>query len=100
MSDNCATCGLPDGFCACDSLARENNQLKIRVETRRFGKAVTVIDGLHLKPTGMKELTRALKSSCATGGTNRKTAIELQGDHRQRVVVKLRLLGFKRISCA
>jgi translation initiation factor 1 len=36
-----------------------------------------------------------LKRACGAGGTLRDTAIELQGDHRDRVADRLRSQGFK-----
>ena len=58
------------------------------VESRRYGNAVTVIDGLDGR-TATKDILRALKQGLATGGSAKEGRIELQGDHRRRAVAIL-----------
>src|SRR5439155_341242 len=43
----CATCGLPKEICVCEDLGRETTQLSVEMDTRRYGKAVTVVRGLE-----------------------------------------------------
>lgn len=59
----------------------------------RGGKQVTVIRGLPMTKT--EEITRKLKTQCATGGTIKGDCIELQGDHRKKVAALLTPEGFK-----
>jgi translation initiation factor 1 len=61
--------------------------IKVRLDTRKFGKPVTVIDGLPNDKELLKQLAKFLKIKLATGGTFREEEgrIELQGDQRQRV---------------
>ena len=57
----------------------------------RGGKVVTVVRGL---PAG--ELTAVageLKRLCGSGGSAKNGAVEIQGDHRERVVAWLRQAG-------
>jgi translation initiation factor 1 len=55
-------------------------QPKIRVE-KRAGKKVTIITGLHTYgEERLQALARALKTSCAAGGTLKNGIIEIQGD--------------------
>jgi translation initiation factor 1 len=61
---------------------------------RKFGKIVTLIDGIDEKQVSMKELTKELKSRLACGGTVKEGHIELQGDHRNRVKEVLVGMGF------
>jgi translation initiation factor 1 len=58
----------------------------------RNGKVVTVIQGL---PSGPVLLTLAadLKRFCGAGGTVKDGALEIQGDHRERLAERLRALG-------
>jgi translation initiation factor 1 len=58
----------------------------------RGGKVVTVIRGL---PPGAALLTLAadLKRLCGAGGTVKDGALEIQGDHRDRVAAWLRERG-------
>jgi translation initiation factor 1 len=40
------------------------------------------------------ELASSLKRYCGSGGTVKAGAIEIQGDHRERLAARLRELGF------
>jgi translation initiation factor 1 len=55
---------------------------------------VTVVYDLELSDDGLRELARKLKQACATGGTVKDGRIELQGDHKDRVVDRLLALGY------
>ncbi len=84
VSDLSSLCGgLPPELC--EQLVREQQFIKIRLDRRRFGKEVTIIEGLAGSSTELKELASRLKSKLATGGTVKEGRIELQGDHRHRV---------------
>lgn len=70
---------------------------KIRVAREvagRGGKAVTVITGLPLDAVELEELAGKLKRSCGAGGAVRGTRIEIQGEHRDRLVAELAKLGY------
>ncbi|MET0280795.1 MAG: stress response translation initiation inhibitor YciH [Steroidobacteraceae bacterium] len=70
---------------------------KIRVgrETSgRGGKGVTVVTGLPLAATALEELAGQLKRSCGAGGAVRGDKIEIQGEHRDRLVAELIRLGY------
>jgi len=78
------------------SLPPEQQMASIRRETKgRGGKTVTVVYGLQLTPDDFKELARQLKQACGTGGTVKEDAIEIQGDHREKVAARLRQLGYQ-----
>lgn len=58
----------------------------------RGGKTVTVVRGL---PAADLEAQAAdLKRLCGAGGTLRDGAIEIQGDHRERIAERLRGRGY------
>ncbi|WFO75714.1 stress response translation initiation inhibitor YciH [Desulfurococcaceae archaeon MEX13E-LK6-19] len=85
--------GLPPELC--EQLEREQQFVKIRLDRRKFGKEVTVIEGLSTNNAELKELASKLKSKLATGGTVKNGRIELQGDHRHRVKqILIEELGF------
>ena len=58
--------------------------VKIRIEKRKFGKEVTIIEGLD-ETQDLRKIASMLKSKLATGGTAKNGRIELQGDHRHKV---------------
>lgn len=100
MFDNeieiCTVCGLPSDECICESISKEEQRIKVSVEQRKWKKPYTIITGLSAKDIDLKELTMKLKSKLACGGTVKDSVIELQGDHRYRVIPILEELGFNR----
>ena len=64
--------------------------MRVSRETQgRKGKGVTVITGLGLPPNELDALATELKKRCGSGGTVENGRIEIQGDHRDRVVEEL-----------
>ena len=55
----------------------------------RGGKGVSVISGLPFGPAELEDLSTRLKKLCGAGGAVRDGAIEIQGDHRDRLVAEL-----------
>ena len=90
----CPTCGLPKEICVCEDLGRETTQLSVEMDTRRYGKAVTVVRGLETKPDEAEKLARDPKKGLATGGSGKGGVIVLQGDHRKDVVRLLQAKGY------
>src|ERR1700760_2357975 len=71
---------------------------KVRVgrETSgRSGKGVSVITGLPLAGEELEALATRLKKTCGAGGAVKDGNIEIQGDHRDRLVVGLVKLGYE-----
>ncbi|MEB3787303.1 MAG: stress response translation initiation inhibitor YciH [Desulfurococcales archaeon] len=92
MSEISMCGGLPPEIC--EQLSAEEQIIKIRLEKRRFGREVTIIEGISERDFNLKELASTLKSRLATGGTAKNGKIELQGDHRHRVKKILVEMGF------
>jgi len=70
---------------------------KIRVAREvagRGGKGVTVITGLPLRGDALEQLAGQLKRSCGAGGAVRGDKVEIQGEHRDRLVAELQKLGY------
>lgn len=61
----------------------------------RGGKGVSVITGLPLASEELETLARRLKKLCGAGGAVRQGAIEIQGEHRDRLVAELAKLGYE-----
>jgi translation initiation factor 1 len=65
-----------------------------RERGQRGGKTVTVVRGLPERGHALDARALELKRLCGAGGTVRDGAIEVQGDHRERIAERLRSLGY------
>lgn len=95
MAGICSVCGLPEELCMCEEIAREQQQIILQSDRRRYGKVVTVVTGIDTSDIDVDELARTLKTKCAAGGTIKDGNIELQGDHMKKVRRVLESMGFK-----
>ncbi|MFC6862769.1 stress response translation initiation inhibitor YciH [Halomicroarcula sp. GCM10025817] len=86
--------GLPDDLGLMADLDRAQQRVRMTVNTRRYGKAVTVVDGLDPKTVDLDELASTLKRTLAVGGTVTDDRIELQGRHGDRLREALAAEGF------
>lgn len=84
MADICPTCGLPREICACGEISKEQQRIRVRLETRKFGRPMTIIDGIDSKDQDLGRLAQKMKTFCACGGTAKNEQIMLQGDQRDR----------------
>ena len=96
MAEICPVCGLPKDLCVCEEISKEQQRIRIRLETRKWGKKYTIIDGINPKEMKLSKLATTLKEKCACGGTAKNDQILLQGDHRDTVKGVLIDLGFPR----
>ena len=94
MSEICPKCGLPAEICVCEDIAREQQKIIISVDKRRYGKMMTIVDGINPHELDIDSLITKLKKKCASGGTIKDGRIELQGDHRSKVKESLEEMGF------
>ena len=94
MAEICPTCGLPQDICVCGEISKEQQRIRVRMETRKWGKAVTIVDGIDDKETDLGRLAQKLKGFCACGGTAKNGEIILQGDHREKVKSYLVQTGY------
>ncbi|MBD2356804.1 translation initiation factor [Tolypothrix sp. FACHB-123] len=77
-------------------LPPQQQNLKVQATRKgRKGKTVTVISGFQSKPETLNDLVKQLKTQCGTGGTVKDNEIEIQGDHKQKIVEILTKLGYK-----
>lgn len=94
MSEVCHTCGLPKELCVCESIAKESQKIKVYTIEKKFGKVYTIIEGIGDKQIRMKDLVKKLKNKLACGGSIVDNHIELQGNHKQKVMAALVEAGF------
>lgn len=94
MTDICPKCGLPKQLCVCETIAKEEQRIKITAVKRRFNKLITLVTGINAKDIDIKDLSKSLKAKFACGGTVKDGNIELQGDHKSKVKDELVKLGF------
>ena len=94
MSDLDPITGLPKELTSFEDIIREQQKVNIFVDSRRYGKKMTIVDGINPNELNIEDMATKLKSSCACGGTVKDGKIELQGDHRAKVKEALEKMGF------
>lgn len=68
--------------------------IRIYRETKgRKGAGVSIVRGFDLENAELKTLAKQLKRLCGTGGTIKEGAIEIQGDHREKIKAHLEQSG-------
>jgi len=90
--DICPKCGLPLQACVCGEIAKEQQQIEVKTEKRRFGKISTMVSGF--KDVDIKDIGKKLKGKLACGGTVKNNVIELQGNHKGKIKPLLIEMGF------
>lgn len=95
----CPVCGWPASDCRCsknlDQAVPEKLAVKLRIEkSGRSGKTVTVLDGLPKNREFLKQLASELKRACGTGGAAGESAVEIQGDQRDKLRALLQAKGW------
>ena len=95
----CPACRKPLADCGCKAagaaVPRGDGVVRVSCETKgRGGKAVTVVRGLPLDAAALAALGKRLRSACGAGGAVKDGVLEVQGDHRSRVVDDLKADGW------
>lgn len=94
----CPSCNQNLDRCSCrQSPSRPTGDGIVRIgrSTKgRKGKGVTVITGIPLENRALKQVAKALKQKCGSGGTVKAGTIEIQGDHRDLLIAELRGMGY------
>ncbi len=95
----CGDCGKPKAKCICkqkkSSVPKGDGVVRIMRETKgRKGKGVTLINGIPLAGDELKKLATELKQKCGSGGTLKDGVIEIQGDHRDKLLEVLQSKGW------
>ena len=104
----CPAYGLrdADALCECGASAQAaeaerraalvgDGVVRVGRETQgRKGGGVTVVTGVPLEGKELKALAKRLKQLCGSGGSLADGRIEIQGDHRDRIVAELSKRGW------
>ncbi len=95
----CPACGQTALQCKCRKHTPPpsgDGIVRVRLEVKgRHGKSVTTISGVTLVGEALRRLAGELKRKCGAGGALKAGVIEIQGDHRDRVIVELQQAGFQ-----
>ena len=95
MKNNiCKKCGLPVDLCICEQIAKENQNIIVSIENRKYNKNVTIVKGISSDGINIKNLVKTFKKKLACGGSFKNSNIELQGSHSERVKEILVKNGF------
>lgn len=71
-------------------------RVRVFLDTKkRRGKSVTCITGIQHNPQVIEDLAKTLKQLCGAGGTVKGKTIEIQGDHRPKIIARLKELGYQ-----
>ena len=100
VGERCPNCQRTVAQCVCrrgtPGKATSYGVVRVSRETQgRKGKGVTVIAGLGLPEAQLAALATELKKKCGSGGAIEAGRIEIQGDHRDRLVEELTKRGWK-----
>lgn len=95
----CPKCHQLKKTCTCTSepsTPSKSSVVRVGRETKgRRGKGVTIISELPLDQDGLMELAATLKTRLGTGGTVKEGRIEVQGDHRDRIVAQIEAMSYR-----
>lgn len=85
----------PDKPTPAASIPSSDSVIRLKKESKgRGGKGVTLITGLPLSETELKQLAKQLKQLCGTGGTVKDGVIEIQGEQREKLKPALEEKGY------
>ncbi len=92
----CSICFEPKKRCRCQAPAdKGDGVVRVGRATKgRKGTGVTTVAGCGLPAAELKALAKELKQLCGSGGTVRDGVIEVQGEHRDRIIEHLQKRGF------
>jgi translation initiation factor 1 len=75
---------------------QQNTPVLVMLDRKgRGGKSVSLIKQVMSPPAGKEALLKLLKTKLGTGGTLKDDDIEIQGDHRDKIVAILKELGYQ-----
>jgi len=83
-----------------DTLANNQQNLKVCIDKHRSGKIAVIIKDFVGKAEDLKELSKLLKTKCGVGGSAKNGEIIIQGDMRDKVmgILEKEEYNYKRVG--
>ena len=78
-----------------DTLPAAQQDLRIWLDRKGGGKVITIVKGFIGKNADLEALGKQLKALCGSGGTVKDYEIQIQGDHRDKVIAWLLSKNYK-----
>jgi len=69
-----------------ETLSPAQQDLRIWLDRKGGGKIITVVKGFIGTNADLEALGKQLKALCGSGGTVKDNEIQIQGDHREKVI--------------
>ena len=88
---------LPPGGCKCKDfdLPEGDGIVGVSLDRKgRKGKGVSLVTGVLLPKDELKKLAKELKQKCGVGGALKDSTIEIQGDHRDKLIALMQEKGY------
>ena len=77
-----------------EDLAKDKQKLRIHLDRLKGNKEATIISGFVGTEETLEALGKLLKTKCGVGGTVKNGEIQIQGNHRDKVVQLLITEGY------
>ncbi|WP_025762588.1 translation initiation factor [Dyadobacter tibetensis] len=77
------------------TLPANQQDLRVWLERKGGGKVITAIKGFIGTEDDLAALGKLIKNHCGTGGTVKDHEIQIQGDHRDKILAWLSSKGYK-----
>ncbi|CAG5009555.1 hypothetical protein DYBT9275_04524 [Dyadobacter sp. CECT 9275] len=77
------------------TLPPTQQDLRIWLERKGGGKVTTAVKGFTGTLADLETLGKLLKNLCGSGGTVKDQEVQIQGDHRDKVIAWLLSKGYK-----
>src|SRR4051812_3889969 len=78
-----------------ETLSPAQQDLRVWLDRKGGGKVITLVKGYTGTTTDLETLGKQLKTLCGTGGTVKDREVQIQGDHRDKVITWLLSKGYK-----
>ena len=78
-----------------ETLSPAQQDLRIWLDRKGGGKVITIVKGFIGKNADLEALGKQLKALCGSGGTVKDYEIQIQGDHRDKIITWLAGKSYK-----